>query len=300
MSGILPSWRPGATRHSLVSFLEGVEAIPVEHRLACFDNDGTLWCEKPTYIQFEFFVDAMKTAVSEDPDLGKKPEYAALLLGDQEAIGKLGLTRIVVALAGLFEGIPPDDFTTRVRDFMARGLHADKGRPLRAMVYQPMLEIMDELRRRQFTISVTTGGGTEFVRAISDELYGVPQELVVGSLIVYDYERDRENIPGLLRTSELQGRPNEGPEKVANIQTQLGRRPIIAFGNSGGDREMLEWAAGSQGLAVLVDHDDAEREYSYRSEAVSVAEERPITDIAADLGWTVVSMANDWETIFPE
>jgi haloacid dehalogenase-like hydrolase len=285
----------------MIEFLNAAGHVPIEDRLACFDNDGTMWCEKPNYIQFDFFIDAMKTAVAGDATLRDQPEFAALIEGDQEAIGALGLQRIVVALAGLFEGISPGEFTNRAGEFMARGRHADKGRPLIEMVYQPMLEMIEELRARDFTVSVTTGGGTEFVRAISQALYGVAPELVVGSLIAYEYERDGEGVPGLIRTRDIQGRPNEGYEKVSNIQTQLGRRPIAAFGNSGGDREMLEWAAGGDGprLAVLIEHDDVEREYAYESKAVSFEEEKPITEVAADLGWTVVSMARDWETIFP-
>lgn len=171
---------------------------------------------------------------------------------------------------------------------------------MRTMVYQPMLEVIDELRRRDFSISVTTGGGTEFVRAISQDLYGVAPELVVGSLIAYRYQRDEGGVPGLIRTSDIMGKANEGAEKVGNIQTQLGRRPIVAFGNSGGDREMLEWAAGGgrPGLAVLIDHDDAEREYAYESKAVSFEEEKPISEVAVDEGWTVVSMADDWQAVF--
>jgi phosphoserine phosphatase len=208
--------------------------------------------------------------------------------------------RVVHALASLFEGISPEEFTGRARDFMARARHADKGLPIRNVVYRPMLEVIDELRRRDFTISVTTGGGTEFVRSISNDFYGVAPELVVGSLVAYRYQRGEDDVPGLIRTSDIVGKPNEGEEKVGNIQTQLGRRPIVAFGNSGGDREMLEWSAGGErpGLAVLVDHDDSEREYAYESRAVSFEEEQSISEVASDLGWTVVSMANDWETIF--
>jgi phosphoserine phosphatase len=298
----LPSWRPGSTRDAIVEFLDAAGEIPIEDRLACFDNDGTLWCEKPTYVQFEFFVDAMKTAVADDPRLADKPEFAALIEGDQEAIGAMGLMRVVHALAGLFEGISPEEFTGRARDFMARGRHFDKGLPIRKVVYQPMLEVIDELRRRDFTISVSTGGGTEFVRSISNDLYGVAPELVVGTLIDYRFERGGDEVPGLIRTSDIVGKPNEGAEKVGNIQTQLGRRPIAAFGNSGGDREMLEWAAGGDrsGLAVLIDHDDADREYAYEGRAVSFEEDKSIREVASDLGWTVVSMANDWETVFGE
>ena len=162
-----------------------------------------------------------------------------------------------------------------------------------------MQELLAALRELDFTIAVVTGGGTEFVRGISQDLYGVPPERVVGTLVEYDYS-DEGDRPVLLRSTRILGGANEGAVKVNNIQTQLGRRPILAVGNSGGDRQMLEWAATGEGptLALLVNHDDAEREFSYVSSAETFAESEEITDVGARLGWTVISMANDWETVF--
>jgi phosphoserine phosphatase len=295
----LPSWRPGPARDSVVSFLDAAQQIPHERRLACFDNDGTMWCERPTYVQFDFFVDVLKTRVAADPTLKEKPEFAALLSGDAAAIGELGLQRIAYALAGLCEGISPEAFTALVEDFVGRAVHPTLGRPLRTNLYQPMLELMAALRDLDFTIAIVTGGGSEFVRAVSDELYGVPPERVVGTLIEYDYT-DEDDRPALTRSTRVVGGANEGAVKVSNIQAQLGRRPVLAAGNSGGDRQMLEWVATGDGptLALLVDHDDAEREFAYVSAAETIAEPEPITDVGARLGWTVVSMANDWETVF--
>ena len=164
-----------------------------------------------------------------------------------------------------------------------------------------MLELIDELRSRDFTVSIVTGGGTEFVRAVSQDLYGVPPEAVVGHASSPTTTAATSGAPRLRRTREIAGVANEGAAKVSNIQTQLGRRPILAAGNSGGDREMLEWAAAGDGptLALLVDHDDAEREFSYVSTAETFAEPEPITEVGERLGWTVISMADDWETIFP-
>ena len=293
MTDLLPSWRPGATRDAIVAFLDAVESVPVERRVACFDNDGTLWSEKPRYVQLDFFVDAMKSAVQADPSIADKPEFAALISGDHAAIGELGLERIAYALTGLFEGEEPDEFTAQVRAFMSRTV---------APTYVPMLELLDELRRRDFTLCVVTGGGTDFVRAVSQELYGVPPQNVVGSLIGYEFvpTGDDGSGPRLRRTTELANGANEGAIKVNNIQTQLGRRPIFAAGNSGGDREMLEWVATGTGptLAVLVDHDDAARETAYVSTAATFADPEPITDVGARLGWTIVSMADDWERVF--
>jgi hypothetical protein len=274
----------------------------VAERVACFDNDGTLWCEKPTYAQLDFFVDALKARLRQDPSAAKVPEFAALLSGDRAAIGEIGLERISLALGGLFEGEEPHEFLAQARAFMADAMHATLQRPLRTNVYQPMLELIGELRRLDFTVALVTGGGTEFVRAISHELYGVPPEAVVGTLVEYEFSRADDGVPRLRRTARVIGGANEGSTKVGNIQTQLGRRPILAAGNSGGDREMLEWAESGEGpsLALLVNHDDAEREFSYVSSAETFAESEPITDVGRRLGWTVVSMANDWESVFPD
>ncbi|MGA9491190.1 MAG: HAD family hydrolase [Mycobacterium sp.] len=297
----LPSWRAGDTREALEAFLAAAEAVPVADRVAYFDNDGTLWCERPSYVQLDFFLDALRKRVAEDPSLGERAEFAALLSRDEAAVAGIGLERIALALAGLFEGMTPEEFASTAREFMSGAAHAALGRPLRSVTYQPMLELIAELRRRDFTVGIVTGGGTEFVRAISDGLYGVPAELVVGTLIDYDVSRDGQGPPVIRRTSALLGVANEGSAKIANIQTQLGRRPILAAGNSGGDREMLEWAQaiGFPSLALLIDHDDAEREFHYTSTAQTFAETEPITDVGARLGWTVVSMARDWEVIFP-
>jgi phosphoglycolate phosphatase-like HAD superfamily hydrolase len=297
---LLPSWRPGSARDALVAFLDDVVEVPPEERVACFDNDGTLWCERPTYVQFDFFVDALRTRASE-PDFARTPEFAALLDSDAAAIGELGLERIALALTSPFEGSAPEECTRRARAFMAAAQHPTLGRPLHRNVYQPMLELIDELRRRDVAVTIVTGGGTEFVRALSQHLYGVPPEAVVGTLIDYDYSRGDDGAPRLLRTGRPAGAANEGAAKVSNIQSQLGRRPMLVAGNSGGDREMLEWAAAGQGpcLAVLINHDDAEREFAYVSSAETFDDPEPITAVGARLGWTVVSMATDWETVFP-
>ncbi len=297
----LPSWRPGGARDALEAFLAATEEMPVADRVAYFDNDGTLWCERPSYVQLDFFLDALRRNLAEDPSIGERAEFAALLSGDQAAVAGIGLERIALALAGLFEGLTPEEFAAAAREFMGGATHSTLGRPTRSVTYQPMQELIAELRRRDFTVGIVTGGGTEFVRAISDDLYGVPAELVVGTLIGYDVSRDGDGQPVVRRTSGLLGVANEGSAKVANIQTQLGRRPILAAGNSGGDREMLEWAqaTGPAGLALLIDHDDAEREFHYTSKAGTFAETEPITDVGVRLGWTVVSMARDWDVVFP-
>ncbi len=300
-SRLLPSWRDGTTRDAVVAFLEQVTDVPVASRLACFDNDGTLWCERPTYVQLDFLVDLLGAAVADDPSLGEREEYAAVLSGDREAVARVGLVRVATALTGLSQGQTPEEFTLRVRDFMARAQHPTLRRPHRTAVYQPMLELLDELRARDVTVTIVTGGGTEFLRAVSLDLYGVPPERVVGTMLDYDFDRDQQGRPRLRRTARISGVANEGEAKVGAIQAHLGRRPVVAAGNSGGDREMLEWAAAHPGptLALLVDHDDAVREFAYTGTAETFEEAEPITEVASRLGWTVVSMVRDWETVFP-
>lgn len=297
---LLPSWRPGTARDDLVAFLDAVLEVHPEERVACFDNDGTLWCERPSYPQLDFFVDALGARVVEEPEVARVPELAALLAHDEQALAEVGLERVALALTSLFAGTSPEDFAVRVREFMSRAEHPTLGRPLRTVVYRPMLELVAALRERDVTVAIVTGGGTEFVRAISQQLYGVPPQLVVGTLIDYDYDRDERGAPRLRRSSRIAGGANEGATKVSNIQSQLGSRPLLAAGNSGGDREMLEWAAAGRGptLALLVDHDDADREFSYVSTAQTFAEPEPVTDVAARLGWTVASIATDWESVF--
>jgi phosphoserine phosphatase len=298
--GPLRSWRDGPTRSAVLDFLAAVDEIPPGDRLAVFDNDGTLWCEQPSYVQLEFFVQELRRAVGERPELAARPEYRAILEHDRAAQGELGLERIAFALVELCEGITPEEFVERVDAFFASARHPDRAVAYGQMVYAPMLELIDELRARAFDVSIVTGGGTEFVRAVSQRLYGVAPVSVVGSQVGYSLVREGGR-PVLRRTTELFGELNEGEAKISNIQRQLGRRPIVAGGNSPGDNEMLEYASAYDGpsLALVVDHDDAEREYAYESVAGSFAAAETATATARRFRWTVVSMANDWATVFP-
>jgi phosphoserine phosphatase len=297
----LPSWRPGPTRDAVLGFLAQAPAIPPEDRVAYFDNDGTLWCERPTYVQYEFFLDALRRRVRDEPALAEEAEFRAVLAGDASAVGEIGLERVALALAGLFRGIDPGAFTREVRAFVRSGTHPTLGHPLSDLRYGPMLELIEALRTLDFTVGVVTGGGTEFVRSVSQELYGVPPERVVGTMIAYDLEHDAQGRPALRRTGRVLGDVNEGAAKVTNIQTQLGRPPVLAAGNSAGDTELLEWAAAvGPHLSLLLDHDDPDREFAYASEAQSFAAGEPITTTARRLGWTVISMRNDWASVFAQ
>lgn len=299
---MLDSWDDTPTRTAIVGFLDGAAEIPAEERVAYLDNDGTMWCERPSYVQLDFFVDALQQHILQDPSLAERPEFAAVLSGDMAGIGEIGLARVAGALAALFDGKTPEEFGEAVDDFLGRYRHRTLGVPVSGVIYKPMLELLDELRKRDFTIGIITGGGTEFVRRVSKRWYGVEPGMVVGTLIGYRFDRDDEGRPVVRRTVEQTGSANEGGAKVEHIHSQIGRAPILAVGNSAGDREMLEWAQASPhgGLAVLIDHDDAGREFAYASKPGSFEEEKPILEVAADLGWVVVSMKDDWSTVFAD
>ncbi|SDT26409.1 HAD family hydrolase [Microlunatus soli] len=298
----LANWRPGPAKDAILGYLAGIDDIPVDERIACIDNDGTMWCERPNYVQYDFFLDALQRSATADATLADRPEFAAVLDQDAAKIGELGLARIAGALASLYDRRTPDEFAAAVDAFVGGYRHPKFGRAVSDLVYRPMLELIGVLRSHDFTVAIVTGGGTEFVRRIAGALYGVPPELVVGTLIGYRFDRDDQQSPLLRRSVSLLGSANEGEPKVAHIQTQLGRAPIVAVGNSGGDREMLEWAAAGPrpGLALLIDHDDADREYAYAGSAATFTDAEPITATANRLGWTTVSMARDWECIFDE
>lgn len=297
----LPSWRDGATRAALLDFLDASAAVPASQRVAVFDNDGTLWCEKPNYVQLEFLVAELVRAVADRPELADRAEYRAVLDRDRAAFASMGLERIAFALLELCEGITPEEFDARVGSFFAEARHPDRGVAYAGLRYLPMLELLDELRARAFRVFVVSGGGTEFVRAISEPFYNVVPEGVVGTQVAYDLIRI-DGRPQLIRTNELIGDPNEGEAKIRSIQRILGSRPILAGGNSAGDTEMLEYAMAFDGpsLALLVDHDDDEREYAYESVAGTFESTESIRDTADRLGWTTVSMRDDWGTVFAE
>ncbi len=276
-------------------------AVPVDDRVAVFDNDGTLWCEKPNYVQLEFMLAELARAVQRDPSLAEREEYRALLEHDSAAQAELGLERIALALVELCAGIGPAEFDDRVRAFFASAAHRDRAVPYRAMRYAPMLELLDALRAQEFDVFVVSGGGTEFVRAIGEDFYDVSPDDVVGTLVDYEFVRDDHDRPHLMRAAALDGiAANEGEVKVANIQRHLGRRPIFAAGNTAGDREMLEYALAADGptLALLVDHDDAEREYAYVAQAGTVDFEGDFVEFGRSLGWTIASIRDDWTAVF--
>jgi phosphoserine phosphatase len=273
--------------------------VPPVERVAVLDNDGTLWCERPTYVQALFVFARLRDAVVARPELAEQPVVKALLAGDLAGAQQFGLDAIAGVLLELDAGRTTEEFARDAADWLAAAKHPRFGVPFRELTYPPMLELMDLLRARDFRVFIVTGGGVEFVRAVGKELYGVPTDDVVGSAVQVEFER-RDGRIVLVRKAAMLGSPNEGPPKAVNIQAHIGRRPILAAGNSAGDREMLEYAhtGDRPSLCLVVDHDDEEREYAYAGAAATNADAEPILDTASRLGWTVVSMRRDWNRVF--
>jgi phosphoserine phosphatase len=297
----LPSWRPGPTREALEMFLDAAEMLPLEQRVAVFDIDGTLWCEKPRSVGLEFLIAELRTAVAERPGLGERSEYRAILEDDPQAIGQLGQVNVLLALSELHTGITPEAFDRRVRGFLDRWRHPLRAVPSSQLRYRPMLELVAELRARQFSVYLATDGGSEFVRVISRAYYGVEPEGVLGPQVGYELDRS-DGTPLLRRTRERFGDPHEGAAKIATIQRLAGRRPILAAGNSGGDWEMLEYTVATDvpTLALLIEHDDAEREFAYGNAVDTPFGTEPLVTAARREGWSIVSMREDWSTLFAD
>ncbi|MFV0258097.1 MAG: HAD family hydrolase [Acidimicrobiales bacterium] len=287
-------WRPGPTLDAIVAFLDRVGEIPPHDRVAVFDNDGTLWVERPGYTQAAFISWAVAERADRDPDY-----HPPALLADLQGanFGDRSVDEVAAAVNDVFADLTPEEFTAKARRFITTWRNPELDRAPLDLRYRPMLQLMTALEGRGFSIFLVTGGGADFVRSLAWDFYGVPPERVVGSLVEYRYLSDP---PGLTRGVQLVGPPNEGAEKVSRLHQMLGRRPVFAAGNSAGDAEMLAFTAAGDGptLALLVDHDDQEREFAYRSVSASLAENRDIVDIGRDEGWTIVSVSDDWARVF--
>ncbi len=300
----LPSWRDGATKQSVLRFVEdattpgGPRFVPPPDRIAVFDNDGTLWAEQPMYVQLRFALDRLKALAPEHPEWKEKQPFAAALAGDLGAVmagGEHALLEIVMATHA---GITTEEFARIVTDWLAKARHPKTGKPYTEMIYQPMRELLDHLRASGFETYIVSGGGIEFMRPWTESTYGIPPENVIGSSIKTKFEL-RDGSPVLVRLPELNF-IDDGAGKPVGIQQHIGRRPIAAFGNSDGDLQMLQWTVGGSGLrfALLVHHTDASREWAYdRSSPIGRLDEA--LDQALARGWTVVDMKQDWKIVFP-
>jgi phosphoserine phosphatase len=299
----LPSWNAGFAKQSIVGFVEKVtkegapEFVPIAERIAVFDNDGTLWSEQPMYVQLAFVLDRVKALAPKHPEWKKKQSFKAALEADMKALAAAGERALVELGLATHAGMTTDEFAEIVKDWLATAKHPKTKRPYTEMVYQPMAELLAYMRANGFKTYIASGGGVEFMRVFSEQVYGVPPEQVIGSTVKTKFEV-RDGKPVIVRLPEINF-INDKEGKPLGINQYIGRRPIAAFGNSDGDFQMLEWTTAGRGprLALYVHHDDADREVAY-DRASSIGRLSRGLDEAAKRGWIVVSMKNDWKRIF--
>jgi phosphoglycolate phosphatase-like HAD superfamily hydrolase len=301
----LPSWAQGKTKQSIMDFVAAVTTpgspsfVPPADRIATFDNDGTLWAEQPMYFQLMFALDRVKVLAPQHPEWKTKEPFASLLNGDAKAALAGGEPAIMQILAATHSGMTTEEFEQIVRDWIATARHPTTKRLYTEMVYQPMLELLAYLRANGFKTFIVSGGGADFMRVFTERVYGIPPAQVVGSTGKLQFEfRDGKPVLVKLAAIEL---VDDGNGKPVGIHQFIAQRPIAAFGNSDGDLEMLQWTFAGPGksFCLYVHHDDAVREWAYDRNS-SIGRLDKGLDQAAAHGWTVVSMKNDWKTIFPE
>ena len=306
----LPSWNEGPAKKAIVEFVTKVttagspDFVPVPERIATFDNDGTLWCEQPMPVQLYFALDRVKALAPQHPEWTTQEPFASLLKGNVQTALAGGDPAVVELMMATHAGMTTVEFEQIVKDWIPTAKHPKTGKLFTEMAYQPMLELLAYLRANGFKTFIVSGGGIEFMRPWADKVYGIPPEQVVGSSIKTKFEM-RDGKPVLVRLPELNFIDDKGGKPVG-INQQIGRRPLMAFGNSDGDREMLEYTEGGSGarFELLVLHDDAAREYAYGPakglpNVKLGAFTQALYDQAQKDDWTVVSMKNDWKTVFP-
>jgi len=287
---MLPSWNDGPAKKAVLDFVESVVIVgdsfvaPAE-RIATFDNDGTLWCEKPLYVQADFIFRRFLEMVREDPELAKEQPYKAVAERDMAWLSDVyaHVPELIKGVTSAYEGITTEAFETAVRDFFTSATHPTLGVPYTQTAYQPMCELVRFLAANDFQVYLCSGGGRDFVRVVSDQLYGLPRDRVIGSSTTIEY-RDGD----LYRAAGVEQPIDDGPGKPVHIWARTGRKPLFAAGNSDGDVAMLETAR----FGLLVHHDDADREFAYDEGA-----EKALA-AAKDRRWTVVSMKEDFKTVF--
>ena len=299
----LGSWEEGPAKKAILDFVArvtrqgGPDFVPPPERIATFDNDGTLWIEQPLYTQFVFALDRVKAMAPQHPEWKTQQPFKAVLENDRKTLLSSGQAGIMKILAASHTGITSDEFATIVTEWIATARHPRFRRRYVECVYQPMLEVLAFLRTKGFKTYIVSGGGVEFIRPWAERIYGVPPEQVIGSSAKEKFELRGEE-PVLLRLPQVNF-VDDGPGKPVAISQYIGRRPIVAFGNSDGDQQMLEWTArGKPSLMLIIHHTDGEREYAYDRES-QVGKLDKAWDEASKKGWNVVDMKKDWKTIFP-
>jgi len=306
----LPSWNDGPAKKAIIAFVQatttpsGPRFVAPEARVATFDQDGTLWVEHPVYTQLMYSLDRVPAVVAKKPELAAVEPFKTVMSGDREAIAKLPMPELEKILAATLSGMTVEQFNAEAKKWLATAKHPRWKRPYTELAYQPMLEVLKYLRANGYKTYIVTGGGQDFVRLYSEEMYGIPPEQVVGTAGATTYGYDKNGSPVLTKEPKLLLNDNNAG-KPEGIHLMIGRQPYAAFGNSTGDKQMLEYTRSGDGtrLAMLVLHDDASREYAY-GPALGLPDSKVGTFTQAlygeaqKKGWIVISMKSDWKRVF--
>ncbi|AOS98143.1 haloacid dehalogenase-like hydrolase [Microbulbifer aggregans] len=300
----LPSWNEGDTKQAIVSFVtkttgEGSpDFVPAGQRIATFDNDGTLWAEKPIYFQLLYAIDKVKQMAPQHPEWKQKEPFASIIKGDTKKALEGGEPALMQLIAATHTGMTGEEFQDSVKQWLATARHPETNKPYTEMIYQPMLELLNYLRANGYKTFIVSGGGIDFLRAFAESTYGIPPEQVVGSSLKAKYE-ERDGKPVIVKLPEV-NLIDDKAGKPVGIYQHIGRRPVFAAGNSDGDYEMLQWATAGEGphFGLLVHHTDGKRAWAYDRKS-HVGQLNKALDAAPKAGWTVVDMKDDWKVIFP-
>jgi phosphoglycolate phosphatase-like HAD superfamily hydrolase len=299
----LPSWREGQTKRAIEDFVVkvtkegGPDYVPPSERIAVFDNDGTLWCERPAYFELFFTMDRIEAMAPQHPEWKETEPFKSVLAGDMKAALAGGKQSIAALVEATHAGMTTAEFEKAVKDWIATAKHPKTGKLFTEMTYVPMIELLAYMRDNGFKTFIVSGGGVDFMRPWVERIYGVPPEQVVGSRGRLKFEM-KPGGPVLFKLPEID-LIDDGPGKPVRIQQLIGRRPIAAFGNSDGDLEMLQWTTMADGprLGLIVHHTDSEREYAYDRDSRIGRLDKALNE-APNRGWIVMDMKEDWATVF--
>lgn len=300
----LPSWNDTAARRTLVEFVERTttpgspDFVAPGERIAVFDNDGTLWCEQPVYAQLAFAIDRIHAMAPDHPEWREQEPFKSILAGDTKAALGGGAKAVTDLIMATHAGMSVDEFDRLVTEWSKTARHPRFNRPYDRCIYQPMVELLEYVRSRGYKTYIVSGGGVEFMRAFAERAYGVPPEQVIGSTIATQFEL-RDGVPVITRLPRVDFLDDREAKPVA-IQRTIGRRPILAVGNSDGDQAMLQWTTigRSPSLGVIIRHTDAEREWAYDRGSPIGRLETALDDAPAH-NWLVVDMSRDWAAVLP-
>jgi phosphoglycolate phosphatase-like HAD superfamily hydrolase len=301
---VLPSWADGQTKTAIVDFVKavttegGAKFVPVVDRVAVFDNDGTLWSEHPVYFQLAFAIDRVKALAPQHPEWKENEPYKSLLAGDMKGLAASGEKGLMELMMETHANMSTDEFNKLVTEWFATAEHPRFKKHYYELTFLPMRELLDYLRANGFKTYIVSGGGIEFMRPMTERMYGIPPEQVVGSSIVTKYML-KNDVPSLMREAKIDF-IDDGAGKPVGINSRIGRRPIFVAGNSDGDYEMLRWSTAGEGprLGIIVHHTDGAREYAYDKDTHFGRLDKAMTE-APGRGWILVDMKNDWKTIYP-